>query len=84
MVPRSPACLSFLSLSSLPLASMRVTQGSLPSLISETSLHSRSFRKSNELPGELGDGPKPPANTPYHSGLSRGRLDRSNSELLGS
>lgn len=40
-----------LPLFSLPLASMMVTQGSLLRLISETFLHSRSFRKSNEVLG---------------------------------
>lgn len=85
MVPLSPARLRFPFPSSLPLAIMMVIQGSLPSLVSETSLHSRSFRKSNELPGELVDGPKHPADLGGStiSGSRRGRLVRLNSELLG-
>lgn len=85
MVPLSPAHLRFPFPSSLPLAIMMVIQESLPSLVSETSLHSRSFRKSNELPGELVDGPKHPADLGGStiSGSRRGRLDRFNSELLG-
>lgn len=44
-----------------------------------------SSRKSNELPGELVDGPKHPADLGGStiSGSRRGRLDRFNSELLG-
>lgn len=49
----------------------------------ETSLHGRGFRKSNELSGEAVDGPKHLTNSSYHQGISRGRLDKFNSELLG-
>lgn len=74
-------CLSFFLRGSFCLSPF--SPSSPPHWKKETSLHGRGFRKIIELSWEAVDGPKHLTNFSYHQGISRGRLDKFNSELLG-